>query len=205
MCLIFGWLQNESLIFYICVGPSGRVVVCSFEMLLAISISTWHSLSMSTCSRNSGTTRTLSEFIFRPRVFLSFTLLPFCEVLVIIGRLAREAGACKSSCTLVLIYRIGSGSLSFIFYSVIISKDIHTDGDWYYYFELEMDNDNGGWPESYIMNRRSEKMYSSFEQCKQAFVNDYADAAGGCAKNCEILPQSAYALRLHTCEDVVGF
>ena len=87
----------------------------------------------------------------------------------------------------------------------IISKDIHTDGDWYYYFELEMDNDNGGWPESYIMNRRSEKMYSSFEQCKQAFVNDYGDAAGGCAKNCEILPQSAYALRLHTCEDVVGF
>ena len=34
---------------------------------------------------------------------------------------------------------------------------------------------------------------------------DYAAAPGGCAKNCEILPQSAYALRLHTCEEVVRF
>lgn len=121
---------------------------------------------------------------------------PRALFLVIISLLSAIAGLSLGVVGLVRINYLNDA---------IISKDIHTDGDWYYYFELEMKNDTDGWPESYIMNRRSEKVYSSFDQCKQAFVNDYADAAGGCAKNCEVLPQSAYALRLHTCEDVVRF
>lgn len=84
----------------------------------------------------------------------------------------------------------------------LFSKE-YSDGEWYYYYELG--NNGNDLLESADINRRSDQKYDSFEQCKDAFIHEIPSGIGGCAKNCEILPQSAYALRLYTCEDVVSF
>jgi hypothetical protein len=76
----------------------------------------------------------------------------------------------------------------------------HETGEWYYYHLAEQVGSSDT-PE--ITYRRSDNKYDDFESCKAAFLDYNKDVVGGCARDCELTPGSAYALRIRTCKEVV--